>query len=676
MQFRDFLLLAEAKFSPKTIKQLELDKGNTFSREHRGWQVWFCDRTAAGTPRGDVYKFFQWLDNLEYEEHGDQALRDEAEDIEKYLHSEKMGTEVAADLYGLWDGQGDGNYPSDLMLPHERNDSKTAKFKSSDLIQGFRKAVHQLDLSKEKMQQTAEEIAASLASIYDPDQTDLDDYWADTIKDHVSLVHFLRNYENGADPAEAKKHEKFFFKWLNEEIGNRLSEFIRDVEPPWSASYREKQDFREALHKYIFDNANHRLKVREWWDISSRVSPKIRDMAGLADLYRRGGMEALARFVTAVVYDEIRGFLQAARRHTPARDHTKLVRDYEWLMYFVQDAFLKGATARFNRETGTGINDQALHAAAVEVAKQNGLFKFENKTDIWGVIENIGHHAGGDPVHALARVMHEGLRDKMKVLGRSFPNHIYGDDREKYHKEWAERGWRATVRVLDTLHSFGIRKFNRVPIVLYYQERGEPSSWGDGTTVAAGQAFKDYAAVYGDQTEAGFIRIIAHELGHIVYDRLPYEEQQRVRELALTRKPFNTYGSPDYLYSGMTTPGIHHQMGNEWFATMIEFWAMNADRLAAGAFKTPEDLKANAQSMDIHPTDAKGMAGFNQTGQLARGAWASQRPGGDMKGGYKQYPSSRLRPPRRLVPRYTPKADMGAGIAGRKANPGDVPPPA
>lgn len=202
--------------------------------------------------------------------------------------------------------------------------------------------------------------------------------------------------------------------------------------------------------------------------------------------------------------------------------------------------------------------------------------------------------------------------------------------------DFIHTGMRAVQKVVSTVMTLGVRNYHRVPIIFYYQNEGEPSGFGTNN-YAAGKAFKDRIALYGVQPENEMISTLSHEIGHIVFDRLSYQDQVRVRNLAHDSGVLpRDYGSPKYLYPGSSHPGIHHASGNEWFATAVEYLALGGQ----GYFNTPQTPEQQ-QSYD---------KAFRQVRQTLATA-------PNFGTGYKiNNPLKVARPPRRLQPRKVTKS--------------------
>ncbi len=163
-------------------------------------------------------------------------------------------------------------------------------------------------------------------------------------------------------------------------------------------------------------------------------------------------------------------------------------------------------------------------------------------------------------------------------------------NRGNYNK-WVIRAKQAAIRVIDTLFSFGIRKFQRTPIVFYYQTWNEKSvahgisvggyfnSYRNQHTKLAKPvgAYGGYIEVFGDMRINDFIDVISHEIGHSIFDKLSYQDQQTVKLIAKQYK-VSDYGDVNYTYPNKSAPGIGHTSGNEWFAEMIAFFAKNHTR--------------------------------------------------------------------------------------------------
>lgn len=182
--------------------------------------------------------------------------------------------------------------------------------------------------------------------------------------------------------------------------------------------------------------------------------------------------------------------------------------------------------------------------------------------------------------------------------------------------------------VLVTLQSMGLRRMNRVPIVFAHQTWDEPSGYGTGTK--AGHADDDHVMIFGTLFErTHLVHILAHEIGHVVYARLSHDEQQRVKDLA-SRLRMTRYGDPDYVYPGLSSPTQNHSSGNEWFAEMIAFWTLNADRLS-GKVTTNNVRDLKHIDSDRIPPDPQGLGNLLAVNRDARKVFASQNPAGAVR---------------------------------------------
>lgn len=164
-------------------------------------------------------------------------------------------------------------------------------------------------------------------------------------------------------------------------------------------------------------------------------------------------------------------------------------------------------------------------------------------------------------------------------------------------------------KVIATLQSLGVRKHNRIPIIVIYTS--DKSNVG-----AAYKSADDYLKVNRDMTlpPEQMVGTFAHEIGHAIYNKLPEEVYDTIRNKSQEIKPFTKYTSPDFVPYGFATPPDGHESGNEWFA----------DYVAAITMKG-YGLPANAMVADWEPNMDKDQVrqGMKATKQIL----GKQRPG-------------------------------------------------
>ena len=126
------------------------------------------------------------------------------------------------------------------------------------------------------------------------------------------------------------------------------------------------------------------------------------------------------------------------------------------------------------------------------------------------------------------------------------------------------------TKLLAVLKSVGIRKHNRVPIILSYaQNTSDAGSY---------KSSDDYLVIYRDpqQQLSTLIGTIAHEIGHAIYNKLPEEEYEQIKANSDQIMSYTKYTSPSY-----APDSEGHQTGNEWFADYVAASLMKGFGLAA-----------------------------------------------------------------------------------------------
>lgn len=148
-------------------------------------------------------------------------------------------------------------------------------------------------------------------------------------------------------------------------------------------------------------------------------------------------------------------------------------------------------------------------------------------------------------------------------------------------------------RVLAGLQSIGVRKSNRVPIIIHFGDRGaygaaagdyrastfgriDPESSKNATNTLRGlpktkssysqfKNVKDSSVIHIYKTAdlANLPVTLAHEIAHSIYNGLSNSQKEEIKRLANSTASPSNYGRPDYNSSES------HVSGNEWFAEMI-----------------------------------------------------------------------------------------------------------
>lgn len=160
------------------------------------------------------------------------------------------------------------------------------------------------------------------------------------------------------------------------------------------------------------------------------------------------------------------------------------------------------------------------------------------------------------------------------------------------------------TRIIATLKSVGVRKHNRVPIILSY-ERNDMDS-------GSYKSSDDYLIIYRDpdQPIETVVGTIAHEIGHAIYNKLPEDEYTQIKANSGSIGSFTRYTDPNF------TSGEGHESGNEWFADYVAATVMKGFGLAP-------DTKVGSWEPVSDPT--KGIASVRKTlGNQAPGRTANR----------------------------------------------------
>lgn len=158
-----------------------------------------------------------------------------------------------------------------------------------------------------------------------------------------------------------------------------------------------------------------------------------------------------------------------------------------------------------------------------------------------------------------------------------------------------DRAERAAGRCFAALQAMGVRSFVK-PAVLFsvrdwaeVRDGQEFGGWhvsGNRTAPKPpeGQEWRTkdkndhWVQVYvtPEKTEEEIVRVLAHEVGHAVYNYLPDDQQQWVLQQARAM-PVTKYGRTDYEIGGRV--GYSHKTGNEWFAELLSLHVLHPDLL-------------------------------------------------------------------------------------------------
>lgn len=117
-------------------------------------------------------------------------------------------------------------------------------------------------------------------------------------------------------------------------------------------------------------------------------------------------------------------------------------------------------------------------------------------------------------------------------------------------------------KIIISLMSVGVRKHNRVPIILSYEINHNNS----GSYKSSDDYLKIYRNPY--QEVETLVGTVAHEIGHAIYNKLPEKEYDIIKAHAHSIAPYTNYTSPNF------SDSEGHVTGNEWFADYIAAIAM------------------------------------------------------------------------------------------------------
>jgi hypothetical protein len=143
-----------------------------------------------------------------------------------------------------------------------------------------------------------------------------------------------------------------------------------------------------------------------------------------------------------------------------------------------------------------------------------------------------------------------------------------------------------TEMVMSRIKALGIRKSAAVPIRFHFVNEfplsghGSSLKAGDETpgkywrnsskiTTGLGQTTHNVNVYVTNHTtlyEA--MNTLAHEIGHVLFS-VDSSIQKIIARAANTNPSPSAYGSPSYVYPGLSEPITHHKSGNEWMAEMF-----------------------------------------------------------------------------------------------------------
>lgn len=147
-------------------------------------------------------------------------------------------------------------------------------------------------------------------------------------------------------------------------------------------------------------------------------------------------------------------------------------------------------------------------------------------------------------------------------------------------KGWVEGQEREVYDVLSALQQLGVRKTMRHPIFIHFGKGSGPSKLADdnagGLAVSKtavrghGINIKDTPGVHIYANLSKDIKeTLVHEITHIIYSTLSFEQQKNIKMLANSSYSPSFYGMPGTVFNNQKNPHVHHSSGNEWFAEMV-----------------------------------------------------------------------------------------------------------
>lgn len=124
-------------------------------------------------------------------------------------------------------------------------------------------------------------------------------------------------------------------------------------------------------------------------------------------------------------------------------------------------------------------------------------------------------------------------------------------------------------KIIVSLMSVGVRKHNRVPIILSYEiNHNDAGSY---------KSSDDYLKIYRNpyQEVETLVGTVAHEIGHAIYNKLPEKEYEVIKSHANSIGSYTSYTNPNF------SDSEGHVTGNEWFADYIAAIVMQGYGLPA-----------------------------------------------------------------------------------------------
>ena len=322
-------------------------------------------------------------------------------------------------------------------------------------------------------------------------------------------------------------------------IQNRIENYIKTV---WRRCGINSDDVN-YIWNFLLNNGGNtdEMKPRYLYGIIPGGMKKI------LNIQEEDGMEALIRFILATAKKIAISYLR----------HLKNVLDAIFSFNF--SVFLRNSQRLFESSFALIIQESRV-CCFNDIAQSINLNNSQiYSMDFWSAKDKVMSS------NSLNDILFEYLYN---LLNRIMDDHPPLDEREydKYKKKVIE----CVRKVITALISMNIRSFHRVPIIFCYQNWQEPLAYGG---FKAGEAWNNKIFIYGNQDEKNLISTLSHEIGHIVFSRLSYEDQEYIKSIATEGPAVRDYGKVNYIYQNLQSPTIGHKSGNEWFATMIEYLA-------------------------------------------------------------------------------------------------------
>lgn len=170
-------------------------------------------------------------------------------------------------------------------------------------------------------------------------------------------------------------------------------------------------------------------------------------------------------------------------------------------------------------------------------------------------------------------------------------------------------------KLIATLMSLGVRKHNRIPIILSYEV--------NDSDTGSYKSSDDYFIVYRNPNwpVQELVGTVSHEIGHAIYQRLDQTEKDQIRNDSGQIPSFTRYTDPKFVSYGRQTPTEDHESGNEWFADYVAATVMQGFGLApdtkVGSWEPVNDPKQGIRatkkvlgSQNPTRTRSKEAAGF------------------------------------------------------------------